>query len=118
MRKGTFGSVASCGNTPGPTRQALLIARSSRSRAFCTSWAISVVALLSGSQVTAPPFLGLRVPYGGYPQIGVTFSLIDDFQEMTFSEACQRSTLNGWQTASMSAVGQKPTCGLFIEMSA
>src|SRR5262245_15819736 len=61
MRKGTFGSDVCCGNTPGPTRQALLIARSSRPRAFCTSWWIKVVASLSRSQVIARHPRMLRV---------------------------------------------------------
>ena len=36
------------------TNQAFLMARSSRSRAFCMSWSIMTVASLSRSQVTGP----------------------------------------------------------------
>jgi hypothetical protein len=53
MRKGTLGSHVGWGILPGDVCHALLMARTSRSRAFCTSWSIRTVALLSGSQVTA-----------------------------------------------------------------
>src|SRR5262245_64596818 len=53
MRNGTFGSDVCSGNAPDGTSQALLIARCSRSRAFCTSWWINVVASLSRSHVIA-----------------------------------------------------------------
>jgi len=54
MRNGTLGSSVGWGSPPGRARHAFPMARSSRSRAFCTSWSISAVASLSRSQVTAP----------------------------------------------------------------
>jgi hypothetical protein len=53
MRKGTLGSIAGAGDPPGPTIQALLIARPRLSRALWTSWSKMVVALVSESQLTA-----------------------------------------------------------------
>jgi len=52
MRNGTLGSTAGWGDPPGRTSQALLVARSSPSRALCTSWSISAVASASRSQFT------------------------------------------------------------------
>ena len=45
MRTGTLGSIAGAGDPPGPTIQALLIARPRLSRALWTSWSKIVVAL-------------------------------------------------------------------------
>ena len=55
MRNGTLGSSAGCGRPGGATSQAFLMARSSLSRAFCTSWSIRIVASLSKSQFSALP---------------------------------------------------------------
>jgi len=58
-RKGTLGSIAGWGDPPGPTIQALLIARPRLSRALWTSWSKMVVALVSDNQLTAfPPISG------------------------------------------------------------
>src|SRR5262249_18213181 len=53
MRNGTLGSIAGGGDPPGPTIQALLIARPRLARALWTSWSKMVVALVSESQLIA-----------------------------------------------------------------
>jgi hypothetical protein len=68
MRKGTLGSIAGAGDPPGPTIQALLIARPKLSRALSTSWSKIVVAFESESQLTAvAPLAGqVHIPLTGY----------------------------------------------------
>lgn len=65
MRNGTLGSTAGAGDPPGPTIQALLIARPRLSRALWTSWSKMVVALVSESQFTAV-----------VPQSGLTIAVV------------------------------------------
>jgi len=88
-RKGTLGSIAGAGDPPGPTIQALLIARPRLSRALWASWSNRVVALVSESQVTAV------APLAGQAHITLT--------------APRLSRASGWSSPALSWCS--PRCG-------
>jgi len=62
IRNGTLGSVIGWGTRPSGVRQALLMARSNRSRALSTSWATITTALFRRSQPTPSAPVGCRRP--------------------------------------------------------